>query len=56
MINERYTAEGEYLQNYMVPLELNKCEVFMWPTDVVHEINEDSPLWDVSASDLMNLK
>lgn len=56
MIKQRFTEEGECLHHYMIPLKLNKVEVFIWPTDVVHEINESSPLWEVSANDLMTLE
>lgn len=56
MIKQRFTEEGECLHHYMVPLKLNKVEVFIWPTDVVHEITETSPLWEVSANDLMALE
>lgn len=56
MIKQRFTSEGACLHHYMVPLKLNKVEVFIWPTDVVHEITETSPFWQVSANDLMALE
>lgn len=56
IMREKVSAEGDVLSNYFTPLKLEECGVFRWPTDVVHKITPDSPLWDISANDLMTSK
>ncbi|KAJ6650043.1 ATP-sensitive inward rectifier potassium channel 8 [Pseudolycoriella hygida] len=52
---ERYSMEGEKLKNFHHALKLeNKGRVFLiFPTTVCHVIDETSPLYDMSAKDLL---
>lgn len=57
MIKKRVTHEGEVIPLYQYDLKLGDGEtegrLFMvWPVIVEHRIDEDSPLWDMSAEDL----
>jgi len=56
----RLTKEGETIPLCQYPLELEtetckqNCNVFLvWPATVVHRINRSSPLWDISAEQML---
>lgn len=53
---KRYTMEGEELPNYIESIKLQHYGILMWPLDVVHEIDKDSPMWNISARDLLTEK
>jgi len=60
LVRNRLTAEGESLPLCQSTLTLETdaadCFVFLvWPVTVVHRIDESSPLWDVSADDLLTV-
>lgn len=50
--------EGEKLKNFQHTLKLeNKGRVFLiFPTTICHVIDETSPLYDMSAKDLLEKK
>lgn len=59
MIRPRATKEGEYLSPFLTELKLNvddySSDIFLiWPKVVVHKINSSSPLYTLSAADLIN--
>lgn len=52
------TKEGEFIKNYTTEIDLNvdggdNNIFFLWPMTVVHKINEDSPFYKLSASDML---
>jgi potassium inwardly-rectifying channel subfamily J, other len=59
VISKQVTDEGEQLATHQTDLSLETEEgggsslFFIWPTTVVHRIGKTSPLYDVSAADLM---
>lgn len=40
----------------MEEININTLGTLLWPTDVVHEINKDSPLYTLAARDLLKNK
>lgn len=61
MIKAKRTKEGEVLKNYVTELPLaadgGDGSVFLlWPMTVVHKIDEESPLYHFSATDLLQTK
>jgi len=63
IVSKRVTSEGEVLPVYQRELSLggngeegdNEGRLFLvWPVIVQHCISESSPLWDVSADDLVS--
>jgi len=61
LIRSRVTPEGETLSPHVTNLKIsiddNDERVFlMWPTIAVHIIDQDSPLYGLSAADLLNEK
>ncbi|CAO1407033.1 unnamed protein product, partial [Diamesa serratosioi] len=58
LIKTRLTKEGETMSQYQTELEVGTegCSsnlFFIWPMIVCHKINEDSPLYNMSASDMI---
>ncbi|XP_055634746.1 G protein-activated inward rectifier potassium channel 3 isoform X2 [Toxorhynchites rutilus septentrionalis] len=58
LIRTRTTKEGEVLAQYQSELDVGADGstgdlFFIWPQVVVHRINSDSPLYNMSASDLL---
>jgi potassium inwardly-rectifying channel subfamily J len=58
LVRKRVTAEGELITHSQEELKVggegekeDKILLF-WPTTVVHEIDKDSPLWDLQPKDL----
>ncbi|KAE9524582.1 hypothetical protein AGLY_014632 [Aphis glycines] len=61
LIRSRVTPEGETLSPHVTSLKINiddhdESVFLMWPTIAVHVINQDSPLYGLSAADLLNEK
>lgn len=59
LVSKRTTAEGEVLNPHLSELKLHidsyDSEIFLlWPTIVVHSIDETSPLYDMSAKKLLH--
>ncbi|CAG9860059.1 unnamed protein product [Phyllotreta striolata] len=60
-IDSATTKEGEKLDPYETELRV-QCDdaggepIFLWPVTVMHKINEDSPLYRYSSSDILNKK
>ena len=59
MVKNRISKEGELLPLSQVPLEVNAesgdYNIFLvWPVTVVHKIDDKSPLWGVSAEQLIS--
>lgn len=58
IIRRRVTKEGEVLPFYQQNMEVS-CDggddrlMFIWPTIVVHKIDRDSPLYNLSAQDML---
>lgn len=51
------TLEGELVKNYIHQLQLKESRAFLlWPITVVHVINAESPLYDLSAQDCMDYR
>jgi hypothetical protein len=61
MVRNRLTTEGELIPLCQYPLAIDNetspvDDVYMfmvWPVTVIHKINESSPLWDISAEQLI---
>jgi potassium inwardly-rectifying channel subfamily J len=61
LIQPKQTKEGEVIKNYRTELDLSvdggdNNVFFLWPVTVVHKIDEDSPFYKYSASDLLQEK
>jgi potassium inwardly-rectifying channel subfamily J, other len=59
LIKTRLTKEGEVMSQYQIELDVGTdgCSsdlFFIWPLVVCHKIDENSPLYNVSASDLIH--
>ncbi|XP_052566461.1 G protein-activated inward rectifier potassium channel 3-like isoform X4 [Culex pipiens pallens] len=58
IIRRRITKEGEILPFYQQNMEVS-CDggddrlMFIWPTIVVHKIDKESPLYNLSAQDML---
>ena len=57
ILRRKTTAEGElYHEMKMLNVEPDvskeSCIFFVWPLDVVHVIDNESPLYDMTAADL----
>ena len=57
LLRRRITAEGEMfheMQNVKISPDTTteSCIFFVWPLDVVHIIDADSPFYDMSAADM----
>ncbi|CAK1547577.1 unnamed protein product [Leptosia nina] len=51
------TVEGEYMSNYIHQMKLKEAHSFLlWPITVVHIIDSESPLYDLSAQDMMDYR
>ena len=58
MVSKRVTQEGEIIPLYQRNLQLEASDdegrlFLVWPITVEHKITPDSPLWDLSADDLL---
>ncbi|CAG9767980.1 unnamed protein product [Ceutorhynchus assimilis] len=53
LIRDILTKEGELLRNYIIELKIQPVGMLFWPVDVVYKITEDSPLWTISANEMM---
>ncbi|XP_028966957.1 ATP-sensitive inward rectifier potassium channel 12 [Galendromus occidentalis] len=58
IIKRKVTQEGEVIPYYHTTLDVrfdagNESILFIWPATIVHEINERSPLYTLSAEDIM---
>lgn len=61
VIREKTTKEGEYLDFFQDELKLtiDNCDdrlIFLWPTLVTHKIDEESPFFNMTASDILRAK
>ena len=61
IIRTKATKEGEIMSQYQTELEISSdaCSsdiFFIWPVVVVHKVNEDSPLYNMSATDILQDK
>ncbi|XP_068624161.1 G protein-activated inward rectifier potassium channel 3-like [Battus philenor] len=57
MLKPIRTLEGEIVHNYIHQLELKQGRAFLiWPITVVHVIDAQSPLYDLSAQDMMDYR
>jgi hypothetical protein len=59
MIRTRTTKEGEVLHQHQAELNIDTDGgdnnlFFIWPITVVHRINSESPLYNISASDIID--
>ena len=54
ILRRKVTQEGEiYHEMKSLKVELSKsCIFFVWPLDIVHIIDEDSPFYNMTAADL----
>lgn len=48
-----YLAEERAGELSLRVLKLEKPGILIWPVEVIHKIDETSPLWDLSAKDLI---
>lgn len=58
LIRPKTTKEGEILNHYQTELSVNAdgCDgdlFFIWPMTIVHKIDEESPLYYLSAADVL---
>lgn len=51
LTEEKYDGEVSLQE-----IEVTSSGMYLWPTDIVHEINEKSPFWDMTACDFINKK
>lgn len=56
--NFQVTREGELLPFFQTELKVGSDGeedkiLFIWPTTIVHKIDEQSPLYHISASDML---
>lgn len=51
-------CHDEHYEQTELDVEMDGCEssFFLWPVSVIHIINEKSPLYSISAADLLNGK
>lgn len=59
LIRTRTTKEGEVLHQHQTELNIgtdggDNNLFFIWPMTVVHRINSESPLYNISASDIID--
>jgi potassium inwardly-rectifying channel subfamily J len=59
LIHTRTTKEGEILNQHQAELQIgtdggDNNLFFIWPITVMHRINSESPLYNVSASDIID--
>lgn len=59
LFRTRTTREGEELYQYQceLPVSVDGCEsgvFFIWPLTVIHVIDKDSPLYSISAQELLH--
>ena len=61
LLKRQISFEGEVTQE-MKPLKISpdksdeSCIFFVWPLEIVHEIDEESPFYDVTATELPKQK
>lgn len=53
LVKNYTTSEKESLKHYFTDLKLQPYGLLLWPLTIVHVIDESSPLWDISARDLL---
>ncbi len=60
LVSRKVTEEGEVIPYYQTELSVGadlegeeEAVFFIWPTTVVHRIDEDSPFWNMSARDFV---
>ncbi|KAJ3656134.1 hypothetical protein Zmor_015232 [Zophobas morio] len=56
LITQKVSVEGELLPNYINELKLVPHGILFWPLEIIHEIDSESPLWNISAQNLMLTK
>ncbi|KPJ03904.1 Inward rectifier potassium channel irk-1 [Papilio xuthus] len=57
MLKPIRTLEGEIVHNYIHPLRLKQARaLLLWPVTVAHVIDSRSPLYDLSAQDMMDYR
>ncbi|XP_048487298.1 G protein-activated inward rectifier potassium channel 3-like [Plutella xylostella] len=57
MLKPIRTLEGEVVHNYIQQLPLQQARaLLLWPVTVVHVIDEASPLYDLSAQNMMDYR
>ncbi|XP_032522068.2 ATP-sensitive inward rectifier potassium channel 11-like [Danaus plexippus] len=57
MLKQIKTLEGELVTNYIHQLKLKEARAFLlWPITVVHVIDQESPLYDLSAQDMIDYR
>lgn len=61
LIHSKQTKEGDILNNFQTELSVdydnsNGSTLFIWPVTIIHKIDEDSPLYHLSASDMLDKK
>ena len=59
LLRRRISQEGEVFQemkNLKVSPDTTEesCIFFVWPLDIIHVIDEDSPFYEISEADLAN--
>lgn len=47
------TEQGERLEAFQKPLVVEPVGLLLWPLIIIHKITKTSPLYDVSARDLL---
>lgn len=52
-IKKTFNENNELILGNFVQLKLNHYCLLIWPLEIVHEITSESPLWNVSAEDLI---
>lgn len=48
------TKEGEYIRYYARSLDLQQRQFLLWPVTIVHVIDENSPLYNMTPEDFIN--
>ncbi|XP_050308128.1 inward rectifier potassium channel irk-1-like [Anthonomus grandis grandis] len=55
-VRELITDEGDITLNYFIELDIQPFGMPFWPIEIVHVITASSPLWEISAEELMTTK
>ncbi|KAL1502207.1 hypothetical protein ABEB36_007383 [Hypothenemus hampei] len=56
MVKGETNEDGYIVPNYITELQVKPYGMLFWPIDIIHEITCESPLWTMSAKELMTQK
>ncbi|XP_060531859.1 inward rectifier potassium channel 2-like isoform X2 [Cylas formicarius] len=56
LLKQFTSAEGEIIPNFVYELKTKPHGMLFLPVEIIHEIDQHSPLWDMSAQEFMTTK